>query len=425
MDDNPDRPPPQKPQDRQRGAQKDEQPSPPNPSEPSQTPSMASRIQDSASGLFQNTFSGPSSGPGADGLASTLAASLALSGKASSSHAPPPGHSSSQSAAGNISASQGLAVPSTRVGDSRFPSESFRSSSASIPALKTSEDTRIWEQFSNTTQNPPILDSYDLSSEKGKGKGKANQRDPSLLDPNTLTAITGTDTANSTLTSRSASPFPSLGDDFDSVWQASAPHNPHHATPSLLHHNQPADPSLTDGAAVVSLLTSPTFQPSTFTPPESPQSELFELDPSMLDTSIAPQPAPPTSIPSATPNAFSLVPDIESVLSAIQEQQQQQQQNAPQAPLSTSSIHDQQQGQPQSWTDLPGVAEWLEVDRTYQDTVWGFIKPYTEAARKEVDERKEAGMEGVGDGPAVRRLGMVLGHLRERGVRVGGGGVRG
>ncbi|KAK2804740.1 hypothetical protein FQN50_006478 [Emmonsiellopsis sp. PD_5] len=422
MDDNPNHPPPQKPQDRQRGAQKDEQPNPPNPPEPSQTPSMASRIQDSASGLLQNTFSGPSSGSGAGDLASTLAASLALSGKASSSHAPPPGHSSAQSAAGNISVSQGLAVPSTRVGDSRFPSESFRSSSANIPATETSEDTRMWEQFSNTTQNPPILDSYDLSSEKGKGKGKANQRDPSLLDPNTLTTTTGTDTTNSTLTSRSASPFPSLGDDFDSVWQDPAPHNLHHHTPSLLHHHQPTDPSLTDGAAVVSLLTSPTFQPSTFTPPESPQSELFELDSSMLDTSIAPQPAPPTSIPPATPNAFSLIPDIESVLSAIQEQQQQQQQQQsnPLAPLSTSSIHDQQHGTTQSWTDLPGVAEWLEVDRTYQDTVWGFLKPYTEAARKEVDERKEAGVEGVGDGPAVRRLGMVLGHLRERGVRVPG-----
>lgn len=68
---------------------------------------------------------------------------------------------------------------------------------------------------------------------------------------------------------------------------------------------------------------------------------------------------------------------------------------------------------------MPGIAEWLEVDGTYQDTVWGFLKPYVEAAKKEVVERKECGEDGgvagTGeDGPAVKRLRMVLGHLKAR-----------
>lgn len=64
---------------------------------------------------------------------------------------------------------------------------------------------------------------------------------------------------------------------------------------------------------------------------------------------------------------------------------------------------------------MPGVAEWLEVDGTYQDTVWGFLKPYVEAARAEIVERRERGGDGGDDdGPAVKRLGMVLGHLKAR-----------
>ncbi|EEH33799.1 hypothetical protein PAAG_04848 [Paracoccidioides lutzii Pb01] len=372
----------------QRDSQQEEKPphsssgssSNPSADSSSQIPSMASRIQDSASGLLYNTFSGPSSRSVADDIASTLAAGLTFSGKGSLSSSPHAPLQASSSTSGNILQSHGLSLmqPSIRAGGDRmFPSESFRSTPSSTSHVHN-EDNKAWEQFQDSTQKNAanndtlLLNAYDLSSAKGKGKRKS-QEETDLI--RTTSSIT-----------------PDQPGNFDSAW-----HNPY--TPNTAHNhnnNHIYTPKPTDGQAVVSLLSSPSFQSTAFTPPESPQSELFELDTSMLphsSSTISPTPLskPPftsaatTSIPTFLPSQLSLIPDIASILSAIQQQDC-------------------------DWTQLPSVAEWLEVDQTYQDTVWGFLKPYVEAVRKEMGEKGEI----MDDGPAVKRLGLVLGHLSAR-----------
>ncbi|OJD20419.1 hypothetical protein ACJ73_08247 [Blastomyces percursus] len=439
MDNNPPTPPPhqqvRQSQSSQWGSrEKGQMPQPlsssPNSEPASQISSMTSRIQGSASGLLQNTLSAPSSRSAAHDIASTLAAGLGSSDKgSSSSHAPL--HSGS-STPGTIPQSHrlNLGQPSSRAGEApRFPSESFRSAPSSAAPNLYYDDTRVWDLFQDPPQNNIIndsndsdallLDPYDASS--GKGKGKLRTEEPvNLLDPSTTT----------TATSSSASLEKHLPDDsFDKAWHNSTPSRNHNHSQNQrnnpthdLSHHTPYTPLSTDGQAVVALLSSSTFQPATFTPPESPRSELFELDASMLQqpptfssSSISstslPNPLPTTTTtitttqtPSFPPNQLSLIPDINSILAAIQ----QQQQSHPHARHSQYWEWD--------WREMPGVAEWLEVDGTYQDTVWGFLKPYVEAARKEIIERREeGGGEGaVDDGPAVKRLGMVMRHLRAR-----------
>ncbi|QSS55521.1 hypothetical protein I7I53_03423 [Histoplasma capsulatum var. duboisii H88] len=421
MGNNPPSSPPH--QQSQRGLRNEEQMPPPSStsatSEPAPPkPSIASRIQHSASGLLQNTFSGSPSRSLADDISSTLTAGLGLSSKGSSpsSNAHALLHAGA-SASENTLHSHGLSLgqPSSRAsGAQRFPSESLRS--APLPAtmsLIDEDDQRAWERFQDPTQNniaghdngndTLFLDPYDATSTKGKGKLRAGEMED-LLDP-----------------SASSNPQQNLpNDDFDSAWHNSSPagnttrnhsHKPN--DPNIgTHHQASYIPHSTDGQDVIALLTSPTFQPATFATPESPQSELLELDPSML------QPPPPSSSASPPsfsteitkihpfpPNQLSLIPDINSILSAIQQQSQEPRQHG--------------QGGEWDWTTMPGIAEWLEVDGTYQDTVWGFLKPYVEAAKKEVVERRERGENGAvagtgEDGPAVKRLRMVLGHLKAR-----------
>jgi len=63
--------------------------------------------------------------------------------------------------------------------------------------------------------------------------------------------------------------------------------------------------------------------------------------------------------------------------------------------------------------ELPGSNEWVEVQGRYHDEVWGYLRPALEAAREEI-EQKKGGSDGEGhdgDGPAVRRLKMILRHM--------------
>lgn len=63
-------------------------------------------------------------------------------------------------------------------------------------------------------------------------------------------------------------------------------------------------------------------------------------------------------------------------------------------------------------TNLPGAGDWIGVQERYHDEVWGFLQPVLEEARAEIEEK---GVEGLGageDGPAVRRLKMILMHMK-------------
>ncbi|OAT08196.1 hypothetical protein BDBG_16977 [Blastomyces gilchristii SLH14081] len=206
MDNNTPTPPPHQQmrqnQSSQRGSREKEQTPQPSSSSPgsepaSQISSMTSRIQDSASGLLQNTFSAPSSRSAAHDIASTLATGLDSSGKgSSSSHVP---LQSGSSTPGTIPQSHGLSLgqPSSRASEARrFPSESFRSAPPSAASnLYDEDDYRTWERFQDPPQNNIINDSnggdalllhpYDVSS--GKGKGKFRTEEPvDLLDPSAI-----------------------------------------------------------------------------------------------------------------------------------------------------------------------------------------------------------------------------------------------
>jgi hypothetical protein len=56
----------------------------------------------------------------------------------------------------------------------------------------------------------------------------------------------------------------------------------------------------------------------------------------------------------------------------------------------------------------------MNVDERYNDEVWGYLRPAVEAAAVEIQQQKEENTvrEGDdGDGPAVKRLKMILRHM--------------
>lgn len=75
--------------------------------------------------------------------------------------------------------------------------------------------------------------------------------------------------------------------------------------------------------------------------------------------------------------------------------------------MSGSALRDEVLGQ------LPGAGDWIGVQERYHDEVWGFLEPVLEAARVEIERGREGGGDGSGngEGPAVRRLRMILGHM--------------
>lgn len=62
-------------------------------------------------------------------------------------------------------------------------------------------------------------------------------------------------------------------------------------------------------------------------------------------------------------------------------------------------------------TNLPGAGDWIGVQDRYHDEVWGFLQPVLEDARAEIEEKGE-GLGPAEDGPAVRRLRMILMHMK-------------
>ena len=56
----------------------------------------------------------------------------------------------------------------------------------------------------------------------------------------------------------------------------------------------------------------------------------------------------------------------------------------------------------------------MDVQERYVDDVWGYLEPVLEAAKEEIEDGDK--FEGTGhedgDGPAVRRLKMILVHMK-------------
>ncbi|KAL5336839.1 hypothetical protein BJX70DRAFT_371254 [Aspergillus crustosus] len=178
---------------------------------------------------------------------------------------------------------------------------------------------------------------------------------------------------------------------------------------SSYHDATTATATLTpfDGEAVVSVLTDktfdPEFPPSTNEPAEYLDTELYppQLTPSeiqmiesfrrQLPRGVGPQ---QNLYHSRQLNSLSLIPDIGSFLDTL--------------PASTAtpatSLRDS------VLTSLPGATDWISVEENYRDEVWGYLQPTLEAAAREIEVNKA--FPGSEEGPAVRRLEMILKHMQ-------------
>ncbi|KAL3478966.1 hypothetical protein BJX99DRAFT_223311 [Aspergillus californicus] len=297
------------------------------------TQSLATRIQNSASGLAKNAFlssaiSGDTAHLLSDGSKTTPSSSSALT--AAEQYRESTGPSSSRNLSDHSSA------------------DTFRS-----PYTAQSGGFELSALTEDEFQNSYGDDLLDTTANTGKGKGKGKDR--------------------------------------------VADGNPDKTT--LL-------PS--DGDAVVSILSDrtfdPEFPPSVNEPPECVDTELIppQLTPAEIEMiELFRRQLPPDTHPQQSPdqprqlNSFSLIPDISSVLDTH-----------PASDPNTSfaiSLRDT------VFTSLPGSAEWIAVEEKYHDEVWGYLQPTLEAAAKEIESKKASSVSE--DGPAVRRLKMILKHM--------------
>lgn len=319
--------------------------------------SLASRIQESASGLARNAFYAPGT---PQEIARTLPGASKAGGAASSASF---GQSSSQTVADQYRQSSGSS--SARGHGTEIPSETFRSSTAQQGQFGLPPFTE--EEFQHT-HDSDIHDSFHGDPDVGEGKGKA--RDEAWSAPDSS--------------------------DFDTAWQRSSIET---TTPAPSQ----APP---DGAAVISLLSDRTFDPEfpasanePFEPVETELSPptLTAAEVQMIEQFRRQLPAPEQSAHQSQPskiNPTSLIPDINNFLDGV---------SAGPGTDATALRDD-------VLTNLPGSADWITVEERYHDEVWGYLRPTLEAAAKEIEDSKDS--ETTEDGPAVRRLKMILKHMQ-------------
>ncbi|KAK1143234.1 hypothetical protein N8T08_006934 [Aspergillus melleus] len=329
--------------------------------------SLAGRIQNSASGLARSAFSASSS-------ASADAATLLAGGSGSKA-----GPSASSRAA--LSAAQ-------RLDDSGAPTSSSSSSARGLYEHNASGET--FRSSSATNQQAGGFALPSLSSEEFQSSYGDDPLSEPIIDSSIHESQTGKGKAKETVP-------------FSSATENVLPHDP---TPQARYSPLP-----TDGAAVTSLLSSSTFDPEfptlpheTFEPietdlslPQLTAEEIQTIDSFRRQMSLPPNTQSQTE-PAHRLTPYSLVPDIDSILNSA----------APVTDTDATVLRDT------VLSSLPGSADWIAVDERYHDEVWGYLRPALEAAREEMEAKKEGEGSGQGkeeDGPAVRRLKMILKHM--------------
>ncbi|KAJ5555703.1 hypothetical protein N7461_004173 [Penicillium sp. DV-2018c] len=348
------------------------------------TPSLATRIQSSAAGLARSAFQ-----PGSADTAQTLANST------TSKPGAPSSSSSSSLSTTHLQTARDLSAPAQAHSASSGP-QTFRdngdtaTSSIALPPMTEEEFQRgsLYSEESNLAQTKPVsststneAEPYNLQTTTGPWKGKARAPDPAQLQ-------------------------------FETVWQRS-----HASDPQSDQHVN----NTTDGSAVADLLSDPMFDPNFEDP--------VTVNDTELDISAAPPPLSAAELEAldsfrrgvglgldsggqsiedgngrpARMTTTSLVPDIDTFLS---------QEGAgvgfegTGTGTGTTSLRDDVLNR------LPGAGDWVGVHERYHDEVWGFLEPVLEAAKKEIEETEtETRGEGL-DGPAVRRLKMILEHMK-------------
>lgn len=358
-------------------------------------PSLTRRVQNSASGLARSAFQGAGSN-----AAQTL--SSATNGKSGSFPSASSAAYASQDVLGSgaLSASPGQSARRPGVGDGfRGGQDTGKLSQTQggfeIPTLSEEEFQQVYgsgalrpeqgleDASASVGVNTQSSRESLQSSTTGNWKGKQRAQDPIQME-------------------------------YSTAWErANASTNPDQM--EAAQHMNPAD-----GAAVVSLLSDTSFD-ADFGGAYGEQDEYPGVD---LDPDAAPPPLTAEEIkmlesfrrqiaqeeggiqPSQAPlSSLSLVPDIDTFL--------RENDPAAYAPAPTQTDLAKPTAMPLRdavLSQLPGAEDWVGVHERYHDEVWGYIRPALEAAQKEIEEKNEMGDDG--DGPAVRRLKMILKHMK-------------
>ncbi|KAJ5581047.1 hypothetical protein N7450_007348 [Penicillium hetheringtonii] len=367
------------------------------------TPSLASRIQSSASSLARSALS-PTD------YAQTLQS--ATQGKASSSSS-----TSTQSPGSSTSTTTGIAnnVPPSSSQSTTQP-QTFRNTTHaapgafSIPNLTEDEFQRAYTDVGTygrayydepnqsstilpeTTQTLTNSSETTLQSSTGNWKGKQRLQDP-------------------------------VQKEYTTAWERASPHTPPPPpAPEAKTENQ-------DGQAVLSLLSDLNFdafhndsdveietdlnEPVPLSASEIEILESFrrEIQSEFKNSQIQNTGVSGEMKGSIPISSVSLIPDIDEFLRMDGEAQGTHTRTGNTS--SSTGAGSDTALRDRVLAELPGSNEWVEVQGRYHDEVWGYLRPALEAAREEI-EKKGGGDDGEGhdgDGPAVRRLKMILRHM--------------
>ncbi|KAJ5855871.1 uncharacterized protein N7529_009815 [Penicillium soppii] len=332
-----------------RGESKTQDKSNPNPANTTKPPpSLATRIQSSATGLAKSTFH-----PGSD---QTNTLSSSTNTKAS------PSTPSTSNAAAQIGPISG---PSGSTSASAGPSSTqstFRSTSSISPAIE--------DEFQRFTEDQATLPASEFPA--------------------------GPET-----------PTPKGKERLETTWQS--PNQPRSQIPPVTTTDPTPYLDAEDGAAVLALLASPSTEsdpatlPADELEPTAAPAPLSAREREALDSFLRAVPGTETETQRpARMTGSSLVPDIDTFLS--QGLGQENENGVGGTSRSGVLLRDE------VLAKLPGAGDWVGVQERYHEEVWGFLEPVLEAARTEMESGIDGG-EGGAEGPAVRRLRMVLGHM--------------
>lgn len=379
--------------------------------------SLWNRIQTSATTLVQDAVTRPSgTALGAD-LAQTL--NNSTHGKVSSL-SPASASSYSSSLLGPSSSSSSISIDNDQVGHKSF----FRSPGDSAQGAGFELDHFDQDTFQNTYHiygHDDDVGETDVNRPPQKGKGKYDPTLPvyqqqriesdaimdSILHDLSEYEIAWINAINTTTR---------IDTDTDVV----AASEPTGEACSLQQHEQSlyGEEKDEDGAAVVRLLSDPSFQPGLDFDSNLYSDELGDDGRDMTDGDGYPL------LTAAIPLTTEETKIIDSFRRQSELEQQQQGYLRTGARITDKSLipdigmfltrdevasADNATLRNAVLSHLPGAEDWMGVDERYHDEVWGYLRPALEAASTELEKEGD----GNGDGPAVKRLKMILRHMRE------------
>lgn len=353
----------------------------------SSSSSLLNRIQNSATGLFRDTITNPNAHAlGSDlGHATANGKASASSSSSSSSRWTTGSQNYYDSVAGTSSTSPSSSRNNAAGADSNVapPTESFRST----PWTPNNNEFFGLETFNQEQHFQHDYGGSDDQYYESIGKGK-----------NRRVSI-------------------SSSEEYDAAWiHAVAVAQRSNFTNNNHHDNTNNTQGYTDhkdGEEVVFLLSDPSFQPGLAVTDDENNSFLYE-DPDdaavpapltadeikILDSFRRQQSSSTTTTPHPETKAItphSLIPDIDTFLA----------ENDTSTSTSNTALRDA------VLHNLPGAEDWMAVNDRYQDEVWGFLRPALEAASKEIEEEQQNDRnDSAREGPAVRRLKMILRHMQ-------------